>query len=317
MLLDMIALLLLGVFALLGAWRGALASGAGLVTLVLSYTGGVFAASHFGAAASTQLGLHELLGPAVAGTAGFALTFIVCGAISMLLKRWAERRRDGYPRGGGDRFLGAIFGGVRGSLLVLLLAWLVIWLDAGRELGAITDISTIPRVSSSHVARLTGAVVETAVEAVLVDAGPGARVAARIAGRPAEALGSVDRLLQDERIERVQADQLFWRYVESGAVDAAVNRRSFYELVYDAEMRAQLADLGLVSQAAARDPEVFRAELADVLREVGPRIGAIRPELTRLALDPEIQSLLESGDTLGLVGHPRVRELVSKASVGL
>jgi hypothetical protein len=50
---------------------------------------------------------------------------------------------------------------------------------------------------------------------------------------------------------------------------------------------------------------------------VGPRIGAIRPELTRLALDPEIQSLLESGDTLGLVGHPRVRELVSKASVGL
>jgi hypothetical protein len=46
---------------------------------------------------------------------------------------------------------------------------------------------------------------------------------------------------------------------------------------------------------------------------VGPRIRGLRddPELQKLIADPEVASLIQSGDTLALLGHPGFRDFVS------
>ncbi len=66
MLLDLIALAILGLFVLMGALRGGVASGMSLLTLVLSYTAAVWAAQSLGEPVSQNLGVSPLLGPAIA-----------------------------------------------------------------------------------------------------------------------------------------------------------------------------------------------------------------------------------------------------------
>ena len=63
MLLDLIALAILGVFVLMGALRGGVASLMGLLTLVLSYAAAVWAAQSLGGAVSENLGVSPLFGP--------------------------------------------------------------------------------------------------------------------------------------------------------------------------------------------------------------------------------------------------------------
>jgi hypothetical protein len=84
---------------------------------------------------------------------------------------------------------------------------------------------------------------------------------------------------------------------------------------YDAELRGQLADLGVVSEAARGDVDAFRAEIEATLLEVAPRIQAIRndPGLAELAAKPEIQAAIQNGDSLALIAHPDFRKLVDRA----
>jgi hypothetical protein len=75
-----------------------------------------------------------------------------------------------------------------------------------------------------------------------------------------------------------------------------------------------MAALGLVDPEAAESPGLFRAAVGDVMRELGPRIRVLRndPELREMIEDPEIVAMIESGDTFGLMNHPRFRRLVTR-----
>ncbi len=315
MLLDVVALGILLLFASIGAWRGLIASASGLVALVLGYVAAIVAGRLYGASVAESLGVPALLGGPAAGALAFAGVYFFCGVVSALLRAWDRRRRAGEPRSTSDRLGGAMFGLLRGGLVVLLLGWLALWLDAARELSGGERFAAAPATANSAVAGATGALVESAVEAAL-DGQPGSAVAARMAARPGETLRAAQGLIEDDRIRAVQDDGLFWTYVEHGAVDSALNRRSFWNLVNDAELREQLADLGVIGEDAASDPRAFRAEAAEVLEELGPRIKGLAqdPEIRKLAEDPEILALLENGDTLALVSHPDIQNVVSRLS---
>jgi hypothetical protein len=73
-----------------------------------------------------------------------------------------------------------------------------------------------------------------------------------------------------------------------------------------------------VSSAAAESEEAFVAAVTDVLREVGPRLRALRedPALQALVEDPEVAAMLSSGDYLGLLSHSGFRQLVSRVASG-
>jgi hypothetical protein len=139
----------------------------------------------------------------------------------------------------------------------------------------------------------------------------------RLVADPGQALVSAQQLLASERFAKLQQDAVFWDMATSGElqIDAALNRRSFLELMYDDSIRAKLADLGLVPEEARGDPQAFRATLRTSLAQAGPRIRAIRndPALIELAQDPDVKSALQSGDGVSLFSHPEFRRLVDRA----
>ena len=318
MLLDVILFSLLAAFVLMGAYRGALAAGTSVVSLLLAYGGGVYCAQNLSEALGDRLAISSLYAGAVAGSLGFMVTFIVAGLLGSLLRGWDRERLDGESRGWLDRAGGGVFGSIRGGLVVLLLTWLVIWLDAARDLGAIENLEQLPQTEASHFASVTRSVVFEVVSRAMAEAGEtpeaGARLVAQLASNPGTALRGLQDLLSDRKIEDLQRDKLFWTLIENGAAERALNRLSFYQISHDDTMRARLADLGIVSRTAATDVEVFRQEARSVFEQLGPKLKGLRedPELLRLAENPEIVSLLENGETLALLNRPEIQSIVDR-----
>ncbi len=316
MALDLIFLLLLVAMIGVGVWRGAVATGSGLLALILGYLGGIVAATRGAGWVSEALAVAPILAPAIAGTIGFVITWLVASSLADVGVAWDRMRIEDGERSLFDRGFGGFFGLARGALIVLLLAVLANWVDAARDLGVLDGFAAVPDAEASAVSRVSGEVVEAVVSTALADAGPAGIVAARLTARPGQALGSVQSILDDERMHRMFEDPLFWTLISNGSVDYAMNRNAIRSIVLDPEMRGRFADLGLVDEAAREDAAVFRQAMAEVLSEIGPKIQRVQndSELKALARDPEILELLESGNTLALINHRRIRALVTKLS---
>lgn len=302
--LDALAALLLALFVVAGAWRGALASGLALASLVGAYAAALTLGPVLAPGLSPRLG--PALGLAAASTGVFLASFAALGFAGALLRRNAPE-----PEGARDRFLGGVFGGLRGLGIVLLLSYLALWLDAARATGM---APYLPDLEGSRAAALTSEVVESAVEAGLGAEDPAARLTARLAARPAQAVGELSAVVESDRFAALREDEMFWTYVESGNVDAALARSSYLRLQRDPAERARLAALGLVPAEAETDPQAFREAVAEVMRQVAPRLRAVRndPALEQLLADPEVTAMLQRGDTLALLRHPGFRALVDR-----
>jgi uncharacterized membrane protein required for colicin V production len=312
--LDVLALILLGVFAGVGALRGGLAAGLALLTLAGSYFAGIALAPRLGPGLAEALGTAPWAGLALAGSLGFVAGFLGLSLLSLLLRR-AERRRADGSRSPRDRFVGGLFGALRGALLVLLLSYLALWMEALRSTGTMQEL---PELGRSAAARATEAVVSAGVEAAVGDSGPAGRVAARLASRPGTALAELQGVLEHPGIAELQHDTFFWTQVEHGNVDAALHRASFVRLARDASLRRRLGELGLIDEAAVDDPRRFRDEVAQVLQELGPRLRGLRrdPALRELLEDPEVANAVQQGNHLALMTHPGFREVVARAMQG-
>lgn len=316
---DLIALTVLALFGFLGSRRGGVAAATGLAALVGGYAAAVWFASSFGSQVSEQLAVAELLGPPIAGSLGFLLGFSVCSLIGALLRRFDRQRLGELPRTGRDRSLGGLFGILRGSLIVVLLSLLALWVDAARQFGVSDQFSALPSMESSHIARASGAAVGAAVESALADAGPMAGMAGQFVARPAATLTRVQNVMAHPGFADLQADPMFWTYIQHGAIDNALNRASFFRMSQDDALREELAGLALISQEQAADAREFRRAIGAALVEAGPRLQALSQDhsLERLAEDPEILELLQSGDTFALITHPKIRALVEKVTAEL
>lgn len=307
--LDLVAATLLLVFAAVGAWRGAFRTGTALAALLVGYGCALLLAPVLAEPLAAATGLPELLALPAGGTLGFVGGYLAVGGTAAVIRRVGDVESDDpSPR---DRFLGATFGLVRGALVVLLLSWGALWLDALRATGG---ESPLPPVADSSAAAVTGKVVEAGIGATLGSENPAGRVMARLAAQPARAIGEFADVLESPSFSGLREDELFWTYVEHGSVDAALNRGSFLTITHDAALRGRIVGLGLMPTAAAEDPGVFREEAAAMLEEVGPRIRGLKndPELQALAEDPEVIAMAQSGDTLGLLRHPGFRQLVDR-----
>ena len=316
MILDLIFGLVLLVMFGLGAWRGAVVSGSGLLSMVCGYAGGIFAASTAGGWLARTLVVSPLVAPAIAGTIGFVVVWLVVSSLADVAAAWDRGRVELGGRGLFDRGMGGFFGLARGGLIVVLLAVLASWLDAARDIGAVSGLAAMPDAENSLLAEAAGGLVETAVSSALADAGPAGEVVARLTAHPGQALGSVQAILEDDRLNGLFEDRLFWTLISNNSVDYAMNRNAIRSIVNDPEMRGRFADLGLVEEPARDDVDLFRDTMAGVLAEVGPKIQRLQndPEIKELANDPEIIELVEAGNTFALMNHPRIRSIVSRIS---
>lgn len=317
--LDLILVSLLALMVGLGAWRGAVVSGAGLFTLLLGYVGGILGATLASDWVARVMSVPGLIAPAIAGTLGFLLVWLIVSSLAGVLVAWDKERVEGIGRGFFDRCLGGFFGLARGALIVVLLSVLMSWLDAARDLGAIDGLAAIPDAGSSALVGASGTLVEAAVSTAFADAGAAGELAARLTANPGEALGSVQTLVEDDRVKGLFADTLFWTLIQNESIDYAMNRASIRDIVNDPEMRGRFADLGLVEEAAREDRTLFRNAMGEVLAQVAPRIERLHhdPEMKSLGSDPEILGLLESGNTLALINHPRIQRIVERISADI
>jgi membrane protein required for colicin V production len=311
--LNLLALAVLAIYVALGAWRGALTTGLGIATLLLAYAAAIGLGPPLAPAVEARLGVGSPFSLAIGGSVAFFGTYAIAGIAAAFVRRMGRRQNEG--RAPLDRFLGGAFGALRGLLVALLLVYLASWLDALRATGT---AQVIPELGDSAAATLAGDVMESAISAALDPDDPAARVTARIAERPALAAVELQSVVEDPNFANLRGDSTFWSHVESGDVDAAMNRRAFQRLQHDAQLRHKLANLALVSDEAAGDPVAFREAAGAVLREVGPRIRGLRndPELQALMRDPEVAAMIQNGNTLGLLAHPGFRELVARVTSG-
>jgi membrane protein required for colicin V production len=308
---DLVALLLLAAFGSLGAWRGALESGFRLIALVAGYAIAAHAAVTAGGPVSDALGVAPWVGAPLAATAAF-LASQVLFAIGAVLIRAAERRRlAASVRSAADRVLGAVFGLVRGGAIVLLLGWLLLFVDALRVTGLSEQA---PNLSGASLPPLAGRVAEGTARAVLGDDQPGARIVTAMAGRPGETAEALRAMLEHPRLQDLQQDTRFWSDVENGDVDRALARDSMRRLAGDAALRRQLAGLGVIGPDAAAEPARFREALTETLEQLAPRLRSLRrdPETRRLLADPEVQRRLQAVDAQALLGREDFRGLVTR-----
>jgi hypothetical protein len=253
-----------------------------------------------------------LLGVPVAGSIAFLVAFVAMAIVSKILRRRAGDADD-EGRSVRDRFLGGAFGAVRGAFVVALLCYLALWVEALRLSGSADGL---PKLGNSAAAAVTSTVVEAGIESALSDSGRTGHVVAKLAANPGAAVVDLQSVVANPRVVAVQQDTHFWANVEAGAIAAALNTRSFVRLSEDEKLRHQMASVGMIDQESAEAADLFRAAVGDVLREVGPRLRKLRndPELTGLLDDPEVVTMVESGNTIGLMNHPRFRRLVSRVA---
>jgi len=311
-LLDLVALGLLAFCALLGAWRGAWASGSALAAIVGGYAAALAGALGLGPAAAAALAIAPLFGAALAGSASFLVASLAIGITGRALRRAADARRGDAPRSPLDRSLGALFGMARGAVLVLLLGLAALWLDAVRDAAAPAPSSVVAVDTPLRAA--TRAALEQVVEAAVAPEA-GGELAVRVATRPAETIAALRRVAEHPSLAALADDAAFWSDVEAGRPDFALARPSFAALAFDPAVRGDLAAAGAIDPAAAGDPARFRAALRPVLVELGPRLARLRrdPELRQLAGDPALSDALARRDVLALLAHPGLQRVVSRA----
>ena len=153
----------------------------------------------------------------------------------------------------------------------------------------------LPSTRASTAAHASSAILETALATALEKEGREGRVVARLAARPSRAATGIRMINESPAMGILRGDHGFWEQVEQGNLDVAMEREGFTALVRDAAVRRRMADLGLVEEASARDPEAFRAELAEVLSALGPRLRGLRqaPDPQALVRDPEVRGMLQ------------------------
>ena len=310
--LDVLVIAILSWFTWAGVRQGGLAAGLGILTLVVAYGAAFLAAPVLGAPIADGLGLSPLLGVPVAGSIAFLVAFVVMAIVSVILRRRAGDADD-EGRSLRDRFLGGAFGAIRGAFVVALLCYLALWVEALRLSGS---GSGLPKLGRSAAAAVTSSVVEAGIESALAESGRTGHVVAKLAANPGAVVVDLQSIVSNPHVVAVQQDTHFWANVEAGAIAAALNTRSFIRLSEDEDLRRQMASVGMIDQAAVAEADVFRAAMGDVLSEVGPRIRNLRndPEIIGLLDDPEVVAMVESGNTIGLMNHPRFRRLVSRVA---
>jgi uncharacterized membrane protein required for colicin V production len=312
--LDLAVLGVLVAALLVGAVRGVLVSSVRLFGAVAAYLG----AWWLGPALAPWLGrfgLDGVLALGMGGLAAFTLLLFSTEILAVAVRALDRRRRGGEPRTSADRLGGAAVSLVAGFAFAILLGWLAVTVDALRVHGG---NDALPSTEASHFAPVARRVIRGVGEWVLADRGSTGAAVARAASDPVETLERVEQVLANPHLQQLKDDRAFWQQVESGAYERAVARASFLALAYDGSTRRELAALGLVSEEAAGSSRAFRDASIEALAAIGPRLRAVRedPALARLAEDPQVQEMVLANDTLGLLRHPDVREVIARALSG-
>ncbi|HBZ69099.1 MAG TPA: hypothetical protein DEP35_04870 [Deltaproteobacteria bacterium] len=312
---DLLSLLLLLAYTAIGAWRGALASALGIFRLVAAYGASLLAGAELGDAAAASLDVAPLLGAIIVGTVAFVATLGVLGIASRVLLAYDRRNLGAEPLSALERVGGALLGGLRGAVVVLLVGWLTAWVD---DVATALPESMLPHPGPSRVGELAERAVEAGAGALLDQQSPGGRMTVQLLAHPAESIEGLKAVLANGRLEALRDDTQFWQALAAGDVDSALARGSFRSLPYDAELRHDFARVGLVAPSAAESPAAFEQAMIETTRQLAPRIAGLQsdPQFQSLVQDAHVRDALQKGDRWALLRDPRFQLLATRLGSG-
>ena len=314
MLLDLIALIVLGLFVLWGFIRGSLAAGLSFLTLIVSYFSAIWGGPFLAPLAGQYLPAYPFLAVPLGCATAFVISFLVLGFVTFLLCR-AERiyRRDN-PRSAIDRLGGAMFGTFRALLFIFLLGILGHYLHQAQRAGI---AESLPKVEGSIVAKIAGFVVEKALARYLDESDPGTKLIARLAFYPGTTMEGINDVAASPQFKGLITDKVFWQYLEDNKIEDAMERESMLSLSQDSEVRNQLADLGVVDGNLS--PKEFRDEIHNTLEKINPALQNLRQDhhVQELLSQDEIVRMARTGDIKGLLSNQDFQEAVQAILNGI
>jgi membrane protein required for colicin V production len=125
---DYVFLSVLGLSAILGLWRGLVSEVLGLVAWALA----LIAAGRYVDVAALQLE-NMFADSRLRVAAAFSLIFFAVLLLSFLIKLLFRKLLRAVGLGAADRFLGAVFGAVRGFVIALAVVWIGSLVGMSRE----------------------------------------------------------------------------------------------------------------------------------------------------------------------------------------
>jgi len=309
MLLDVLALGVLIYFVVAGILGGALVSFLRIFSLVGAYVAAFTLGPILAPLLELSFQLSRLSALVTAGTVLFFAVFAICNTCMWLAKR-AQKREDAPKRSRLDRALGGGIGAIQGAVFALLIGVLANFVEVGQQKGALEGFPA----GGKTVGAATAVVLENTADVVFDEDAHAARVAFKLAARPAAAVEGFEQIVQSPVMKELQGDTLFWSYLEHGSIDQALNQRTFLQVTYNEELRTRMAELGMISSRCAQDPKQFRAEARSLFEELSPRIRVIRqdPVIAEMAQDPDVVEAIRTGNSLALLSDPRFQEVASR-----
>jgi hypothetical protein len=302
---DLGALVVLALSALLGWRRGLLLTAIAIAGVALSYLAAYLLHAPLGRALGPPLGLQPILAYPVGGLTAFAATSLVVGVLAWLLRR-RRRRGDRRPSRAGQ-IAGAALGLAHGAALCLLVAWALLALQALSPARA-------PDARGSLTGRAAAALWSRLAERVTANAS-GSPVLASAAGRfardPLGAAQGLSEVLSSERVQAVLADRRTLRTLASEGTGASALR----ELARDRELLRAAHRAGVLERPPdGLSPDEAQRQLAASLAPVARALESLRrdPEARRLLRDPALRDRLRDRDLLSLANDPRFNQLAAR-----
>jgi uncharacterized membrane protein required for colicin V production len=301
-LIDAACLVLVLLFALGGWRRGFWLSLLSLGGLIAAYLAAYFFSQPAGRALAGPLRLQPLLAYPLAGGLIFVLMLLLVSGIRRILIRTRRTTRD-RPRAWriADHLGGAGIGAAYATVLVLLLTWLLL------ALQAITPLEAMD-LKGSQMARWASPLAEKVARAAAQQASGSESMASAVAGLakdPGRTTRGYLGLLQNERLQSMLQDPQAINALASGDLRALKKNASLRALAKDPGFIAAVHQAGLLAEASEDlSPE-------DASRLLVSRLAPLARVMTTLAQDPEVQHLLQDPT---LADRLQRRELISLAN---
>lgn len=244
MTLDVIALVIAGAFALLGAIGGFTGGLAHLVAVVLGLTASVLSQQPIGDALSARFRWPSPAGHAMAMVGVFfAVTLVAHWALLRLTRRFRQSEKSGL-----SRLLGAALGLVAGTTMVLVAAFAVTFME--EPVPGFSDRWRFhtEKSSVSDLARRYNPLVLWSWELV-----PTLRRAVRVAGdaRVAELVrenNALAVLVADPRVQALANDKTLKKAVAAGDDLALLRRPEVLQLLRDPDILMKLSRIAGVEK---------------------------------------------------------------------
>lgn len=307
-LINLVALVILAVGAVIGARRGSLAMALSFAAVFAGYACAWLLFRPLGGAMGRAFHLAPVFAMPIAA---LAVLLVVTAIVKLVAHRIASRRAAASAVGQAmsvlDRAGGAALGAAFAWIIVAVLAW-----AAG---SASALLGRGPDIAGTLTGRLAARTIRGA-SALIVRRASGSPMASRLmaamAANPGAAVAALNGVLGNPEVRRLWTDAALRKAITNGDAQALAASPAMQALAGNRAFTDGVQRLGLVTAQGdgAIDAKTLAAQLSPVMRSIESVRG--NPDVQRQLADPHMRQLLESRNVPAMLADPAFNTLIGR-----